>query len=295
MTVKNEKTIQKCTRKNWDFSKFLRKADEEENISLQMSCMRHMPPEQKVVRGDSPYVKRQTFQQRKSKNISERCNYCGLSGVHIKGRGCPAYHKRCYKCNKRDHFAVVCRTKQNIKERIYTNHRIKPETSIFKKTELESRSKEESDYTIPIKSVGHFTMRKVSHREETRGIFQKRDMHSARLQGHEGKNHLVKRLNVEHIEKRVRTSKREKSYSEHSLNDDKTAVHCKSHERSSREDGIRLKIEELKEVVKKWENRYRYSERTVSSIKQKSRVNQNKTMHIQPNMNTKCVKEKRKA
>ena len=115
MTVKNGKLIQKCIRKNWDLSELLRKADEEENISLQTSCMRSMSPEQKVVKEDRLYVKRQTLQQGKSENISE--NYCGLSGVHIKGRECPAYHKRCYKCNKRDHFAVVCRTMRYIKEK----------------------------------------------------------------------------------------------------------------------------------------------------------------------------------
>ena len=68
---------------------------------------------------------------------------------------------------------MVCRSKRYIKERTYTNHRIKPETKILKKTELESRSKEESDYIIPIKSVGHFTNRIVKQREETRGIYQK--------------------------------------------------------------------------------------------------------------------------
>ena len=52
------------------------------------------------------------------KNIySKSCDYCDLSGVHIKGRGCLAYHKRCYSCNKRDHFVVVCRTKRCIKEK----------------------------------------------------------------------------------------------------------------------------------------------------------------------------------
>ena len=135
---------------------------------------------------------------------------------------------------------------------------------------ISNRRKEESDYTSPFKNVRHFAKRKVKQREENRGVYQKIDMHSARLQWHEGKTHLVKRLNVQRVEKRVRTSKREKSYSEQSLNDDKTAVHCKSHERSSRVDGICLEIVELKEVVKKWENRYRYFERTVSSINQES-------------------------
>ena len=185
MTDKNGKLIQKCIRKNWDSSELLRKADEEENISLQTSCMRSMSPEQKVVKEDRLYVKRQTLQQGKSENISE--NYCGLSGVHNKGRECPAYHKRCYKCNKRDHFAVVCRTMRYIKEKIHTHHRIKPETRILKKTKLEARCKEESDHTISMKSVGYLSKRRVKQREDTRGIYLTRYMHSARLQGRERK------------------------------------------------------------------------------------------------------------
>ena len=132
-----------------------------------MSCMENISPEQKVVREDRLYVKRQSLQQRKYKNISERCNFCGLSGVHIKGRGCPAYHKRCYKCNKRDRFAVVCRTMPYINERIHTYHRIKPEIRILKQTELESRSKKEYYHTVPTKYVGCLTKRKVKQRENT--------------------------------------------------------------------------------------------------------------------------------
>ena len=95
-------------------------------------------------------VRRHDLQQACVNNEDSPCGYCGLSGVHIKGRGCPAYSKRCYKCNKSDHFAVVCRTKRYRKESIYTPHTIVPETSMFKlkRTELESRNKEEYDNKI---------------------------------------------------------------------------------------------------------------------------------------------------
>ena len=146
-----------------------------------------MPPKQKVIRNYSPYVKRQTFQQRISETLAERCNYCGLSGVHIKGRGCPGYSKRCYRCNMRDHLAVVCRTRRYIKEKIYINHRIKPEASILKKTELESRRKQTYDFTIPIKSVGHFTKMNVKQREETKGIYQKKTYTQSDYKGMKGK------------------------------------------------------------------------------------------------------------
>ena len=155
MTVGNENLIQKCIRNEWTLSDFLRKADEEEIISLQIAGMRYNESENEVKRENRLYVKRQNFQQRCINTDDSPCGYCGLSGVHIKGRGCPAYNKRCYKCNKRDHFAVVCRTKRYRNENTYIPHNIVPETSMFKfkKTELESRSKEESDYQIPTKYV----------------------------------------------------------------------------------------------------------------------------------------------
>ena len=91
---------------------------------------------------------------------------------------------------------MVCRTKRYIKEIFYTHQNIKPEKSILMKTELESRSKEVSDHTIITNSIKHLRMRKVKHKKESGGIFQTRDMCSARKQGREGEIHVVKRLNM---------------------------------------------------------------------------------------------------
>ena len=57
----------------------------------------------------------------------------------------------------------VCRTILHRKEGIYTSHNFVPEASMFKlkRTELESRNKEESDDKIPAKYVGHLKMRRV--------------------------------------------------------------------------------------------------------------------------------------
>ena len=289
MTVRNDNPIQKCFRKEWTLSEFLRQADEEEIISLQIAKMRYNKSENEVRRHD--------FQQTCLNNEDSTCGYCGLSGVHIKGSGCPAYSKRCYKCNKREHFAVVCRTKLHRNEGIYTPHNFVSETSMFKlkRTELESRIKEVFDNKIPAKYVGHLKMRRVKQKVDNQSLYRTRDAHSARLQECDEIINVTKHLNVQKVNKLVRTSKCKQSYSEQSLNYDKKAVHCKSHERSSMEDEIHLEIKDLKEVVKKWENRYRYLERTVSSIKQKSRVNENQTKHTPPNMHTKCFKERRKA
>ena len=88
-------------------------------------------------------------------------------------------------------------------------------------------NKDESNYTIiPTKSVGHLTKWKVKHKEDNKGISQKRDTHSARLQEPEGKTNMIKLLNVQQVEEGERTSKREKSSAEQSLCDDeKMAVH----------------------------------------------------------------------
>ncbi|PAA86570.1 hypothetical protein BOX15_Mlig030946g1 [Macrostomum lignano] len=49
------------------------------------------------------------FARRQSKsNASSKCSYCG--GSHAKG-SCPAYGKKCASCNRRNHFASVCRSK----------------------------------------------------------------------------------------------------------------------------------------------------------------------------------------
>ena len=115
----------------------------------------------------------------------------------------------------------------------------------LKRTELASRIKEESDNKIPAKCVEHLKMRRIKQKEDNWSLYRTRDAHSARLQECDEIIDVTKHLNVQKVNKLVRTSKRKKSYSEQLLNDDKTAEHCKSHERSSREDEIHLEIEDL--------------------------------------------------
>ena len=124
MTIRKDNLIQKRFRKECTLSEFLKQAEEEEILSVQISGMRYNESENELRRHD--------FQQTSVNNEDSPCGYSGLAGVHIKGRGCTAYSKGCYKYNKRDHFAVVCRTKRYKKENIYTPHNIVPETSMFK-------------------------------------------------------------------------------------------------------------------------------------------------------------------
>ncbi|KAJ7377507.1 hypothetical protein OS493_028490 [Desmophyllum pertusum] len=42
------------------------------------------------------------------------CGYCGQVGTHPEGKNCPAYGKRCSKCQRFNHFSTVCRADNNM-------------------------------------------------------------------------------------------------------------------------------------------------------------------------------------
>ena len=42
-----------------------------------------------------------------------KCQFCGLTGVHEKGKDCPAFGKKCHKCHKWNHFSSVCKSGNN--------------------------------------------------------------------------------------------------------------------------------------------------------------------------------------
>ena len=100
-TVRNTQLIQKCLRKEWTLFHFLQEAKKTEDIREQMCYM--------------------------GNDVSKACGYCGLFGVHPRGWACPAFGKRCYRCNKIDHFAVVCRTKLERKHNMHRRYNDKPE------------------------------------------------------------------------------------------------------------------------------------------------------------------------
>ena len=42
-----------------------------------------------------------------------QCGFCGLTGAHVKGEDCPAFGKKCNKCHKWNHLAVMCKSQGN--------------------------------------------------------------------------------------------------------------------------------------------------------------------------------------
>ncbi|XP_038054673.1 uncharacterized protein LOC119726895 [Patiria miniata] len=114
-TITSKSLIQKAINKKWSLTQMLTEAAQIEDTSLQISSMR--PPDD----GASNVAKvgyQQSSRQKKSTgghygkpkfHKSPPCAYCGLTGTHPQGKNCPAYGKKCNKCQKWNHFASVCR------------------------------------------------------------------------------------------------------------------------------------------------------------------------------------------
>ena len=68
-----------------------------------ISCV-YAEPKQK--RGDG-------LDQTQRPGKKHKCQFCALTGVHEKGKDCPAFGKKCYKCHKWNHCSSVCNSGNN--------------------------------------------------------------------------------------------------------------------------------------------------------------------------------------
>jgi len=83
--------------KKWDLTQFLTEAAQIEDTSIQISDMK--------IPQDVKNLGRQFEKQRPPKNKQngrgkQPCGYCGQTATYEKGKNCPAYGKKCMKCQK---------------------------------------------------------------------------------------------------------------------------------------------------------------------------------------------------
>ena len=165
LTSDNDHLVQNCIKKCWTLSEFLTEARLYEDVAFQVQKINESSGKHSIVK-----VKKISKRKRNT-NTTEHlqpCRYCGLSGLHPKGRGCPAYGKRCFQCHKIDHFAAVCWTKQYTETLLHkprsSDSILEPKKKRIKKTmkvgsfnkdyiDKEYRSKSSRDGYTRIKNV----------------------------------------------------------------------------------------------------------------------------------------------
>lgn len=164
-TIHNKHLIKKAILKKLNITQFLAEAAQEEETSLQMNDMERP---QEVARVESTdfkhrkpgYRQRPHFKQDK-KYEYKTCDYCGKTGAHKPGEGCPAYGQRCRKCNKMHHFESVCRSEKTTDSRQHKRREIKKTTQESSEPSSSSSDDEFFGFARPIKMCKRTTEQKT--------------------------------------------------------------------------------------------------------------------------------------
>ena len=167
--IENKILIQKCISKSWTLQEFMTKAGQIEDISLQMRDMK-MGPEDRDIGKVADSRRRPTRANRdpghNSKISREQlCSNCGFE-VHLEGKSCPAYWKRCNICSKYNHFAAVCRSEkgrctQSTSRQPGRSIRNQRKHRIKKTTKTDQDSEASSNEVFLAKSIRHMQIKSV--------------------------------------------------------------------------------------------------------------------------------------
>ena len=177
-TIHNELLIQKCISKAWTLKEFLSEAGQIEDIADQVHVMKDQPRDrQYIARIDTHNTIRKKM-NRKTLHTGGReehipiCRYCGYPEIHLAIQDCPAYGKRCHKCQKRNHFAEVCKAyiyREPVLERTKGRYQGR-DTDKIKKATKKSDSCESSDDEFITQSVAHMKIKKVQNISHSNGM-----------------------------------------------------------------------------------------------------------------------------
>ena len=115
-------------------SKILKDAANREDVERQAQEMERMSIKEEVnqvyAKRKPPYRgrKKPGSESHKTSSDGEKCGYCGTS--HERSRNvCPASGKRCKKCKRQGHFAIMCRSSDKKKPHTQTRYIGNPEES----------------------------------------------------------------------------------------------------------------------------------------------------------------------
>ena len=180
-TTHNRTLIQKAINKKWNLTQFLTEAAQMEDTSLQVSGMKIPEDVKKLSRrpGECQPPRSRSGYQKK-----QPCGYCGQVGTHPKGKNCPAYGKKCSKCQRFNHFATVCRADtprdskkgQQHKPELGKSHNDKQQRHIKRTTEESPDSSTSSDDEFFCQAVRHLKqVKKIKSDDKDRTLIVKID------------------------------------------------------------------------------------------------------------------------
>ena len=170
-TIDNKKLIEKAISKTWDLTRFLAEASQTEDIARQIQDMGTSQDNQDSV----CHVQSEPFRQKDAISGFQRqskpwkCGFCGLIGVHVKGKNCPAFGKKCNKCHKWNHFAAVCKS-QSYRPKKQKSGRGNVKRRVKKTTEqAESTSSDDEFFGQAAEHLSQARKVKQSGKESTTG------------------------------------------------------------------------------------------------------------------------------
>ena len=180
-TTHNRTLIQTAINKKWNLTQFLTEAAQMEDTSLQVSGMKIPEDVKKLSRrpGECQPPRSRSGYQKK-----QPCGYCGQVGTHPKGKNCPAYGKKCSKCQRFNHFATVCRADtprdskkgQQHKPELGKSHNDKQQRHIKRTTEESPDSSTSSDDEFFCQAVRHLKqVKKIKSDDKDRTLIVKID------------------------------------------------------------------------------------------------------------------------
>lgn len=105
-TMSNTTLIQRAIGKGWNLNQLLSEATQLEDVRLQVADMNTDDKHDHIHK----LHRQKPAKQGQGAKTQQPCAYCGMTGRHPAGRDCPAYGKRCNKCNRFNHFASVCKS-----------------------------------------------------------------------------------------------------------------------------------------------------------------------------------------
>ena len=165
--TQNQSLIQKAINKKWDLTRFLTKAAQVEDTSLQISDMKTPLDVKKLGR---QFEKWRPPKNKQSGRGKQPCGCCGQTDTHEEGKNCPAYGKKCIKCQRFNHFSSVCKSKgqDNSKKGNKQKRDHKPPVNPRHKRRVKRTTEEDADNSTS--SDDEFFFQAVRHMKQVKKI-----------------------------------------------------------------------------------------------------------------------------